>query len=397
MARTANTWNKSPGIGAYLSVANLCRTLSPSEVRDALEKSGKGTQRRRDLPAEAVVYYVIAMALFMHVNLREVLYCLMEGLRMIGGVQLKVTGKSGISQARTRIGAEPLRRLYEQHVQPVAAPDTKGAWYRDKRLVSLDGSTLDIPDEPLNRKMFGGPTTFNEMSPFPQIRFVCLAEIGTHVLFAGKMADYKTNEVRLAHNVISRLTPEMLCLADRGFASYALWKQAIATGADLLWRTRVDILLPVEHLLPDGSYLSHLFTYRSKRLHEAPLPVRVIEYRIEGVKGCEEVTYRLITTLLDHALYPAEELAALYQQRWEIETAFDELKTHLRGGRLCLRSKTPELIRQEFYGLMLAHFVVRGLMYEAAHKAQIDPDVVSFTHSLRVIRRKLPLLPAISP
>lgn len=397
MARTASSWKQAPGVGTYLSIANLCRTIGPREVEEALEKSSKATRRRRDLPAEAVVYYVIAMALFMHVNLREVLFCLMEGLRMVRGVELKVTGKSGISQARTRIGAEPLRRLYEAHVQPIAKANTKGAWYAGKRLVSLDGSTLDIPDESENRETFGIPTTFNDLSPFPQIRFVCLAEVGTHVLFGAQMGGYKSSEITLAREVLPRLSPGMLCLADRGFFNHSLWKEALATGADLLWRARVDHQLPVDRVLPDGSYLSHFMTYRSKRLREKALVVRVVEYRIEGVEGSEECTYRLVTTLLDHKKCPAEDLAKLYQQRWEVETAFDELKTHLRGGRVCLRSKTPELIRQEFYGLMLAHFTVRGLMHEAAQKAKVDPDVLSFTHSLRVIRRKLTTLSAISP
>jgi hypothetical protein len=397
MARTHSTWDKSPGISAYLGIANICRTLDPAAVNAALEQSGKGTKRQRDLPAEAVVYFVIAMALYMHVNLREVLFCLMEGLRMVRGLNIKIAGKSGISQARTRIGAEPLRRLYEQLVHPIATQKTKGAWSLGRRLVSIDGSTFDIPDESDNRAVYKGPTTFNDASPFPQIRFVCLAEIGTRVLFAAKMAGYHIGEVTLAHDVIKSLQPDMLCLADRGFFSYALWKEAREMGADLLWRVRADIRLPVEKVLPDGSYLSFMSTYRSKRDKESPIPVRVVEYCIAGIDGNENAVYRLATSLLDPIHAPAEELARLYQQRWEIETAFDELKTHLRGARICLRSKTPELVEQEFYGLMLAHFTVRGLMHEASLKADVDPDDLSFTHSLRVIRRKLPLVSGISP
>lgn len=397
MARTQSTWDKSPGVSAYLGVANICRTLDPVSVREALEKSGKCTKRHRDLPAEATVYFVVAMALYMHVNLREVLFCLMEGLRMVRGLDIKVAGKSGISQARTRIGAEPLRRLYEQHVRPIATPATKGAWYIGKRLVSIDGSTLDVPDEPGNRTHFNSPTTFNGASPFPQVRFVCLAEIGTRVLFAGKMSGYNTSEVVLARSVIEQLKPDMLCLADRGFIGHDLWKKASATGADLLWRARADIRLPVETVLPDGSYLSHLSSYRANRAKAAPIPVRVVEYRMDEAQNGENVVYRLVTTLRDYNQAPAAELANLYHQRWEIETAFDELKTHLRGKRICLRSKTPELVEQEFYGLMLAHFTVRGLMHEASRMADIDPDTLSFTHSLSVIRRNLPLIPVFSP
>lgn len=402
MARTQQNFRLGVGIGERISIANICRSLDAGAIQKALDVTGKGSLRKRDFPAEVVVYYVIAMALFMHVNLREVLFCLMEGLRLVRGVELKVTGKSGISQARSRIGAEPLRYLYEHHVKPLANKKTKGAWYHGRRLVSLDGSSLDLADEKENRKAFGGPTTggpaiYSDRCPFPQIRFVCLAEIGTHVLFAARMGEYRASELVLARDVIPALEPGMLCLADRGFTGFPLWKQASSTGADLLWRTRVDISLPVDHVLPDGSYLSHLSSYRSKRSREAALPVRVIEFCIEGVEGGEESKYRLVTTLHDHKLHPAEELAQLYQQRWEIETAFDELKTHLRGARMCLRSKTPELVRQEFYGLLLAHFAVRGLMHEAAQKANVDPDDLSFTHSLRVLRRTLPLGPALSP
>lgn len=189
----------------------------------------------------------------------------------------------------------------------------------------------------------------------------------------------------------------MLCLADRGFAGFPLWKQASSTGADLLWRTRNDRTVAVETILPDGSYLGRLRLRHAKAGQEESRLVRVIEYRIEGVEWSRNEHYRLMTTLLDSDEFPAEELAQLYQQRWEIETAFDELKTHLRGARMCLRSKTPELVRQEFYGLMLAHFAVRGLMHEAAQKANVDPDALSFTHSLRVLRRALPIAPALSP
>ncbi|MDD4616744.1 MAG: IS4 family transposase [Alphaproteobacteria bacterium] len=397
MPRTQNSWNKSPGISASLGLANIFRTFDPSIVDAALKKARKGTKRYRDFPAEAVVYFVIAMALYMHVNLREVLFCLIEGLRMVRGADIKITGKSGISQARTRIGAEPLRVLYEQTVQPIATRKTKGAWRFGKRLVSIDGSTLDVPDETENRRAYHGPTTFNDESPFPQIRFVCLAEIGTRVLFAAKMAGYPVGEVTLAHGVIKHLQPDMLCLADRGFFGYALWQEARKTGADLLWRMRADIRFPVEKVLPDGSYLSSMSTLRSKRNHEKPIPVRIVEYCIEGVEGAKKTSYRLATSLLDPDQAPAEDLAHLYQQRWEIETAFDEFKTHLRGSRLCLRSKTPELVEQEFFGLMLAHFTVRGLMHEASLKAKIDPDELSFTHSLRVIRRTLPLAAALPP
>jgi hypothetical protein len=398
MARTQQKFGLGIGIGERMGIANICRSLDAGAIQEALAVTGKRSLRKRDFPADVVIYYVIAMALFMHVNLREVLFCLMEGLRLVRGVELRITGKSGISQARSRIGSEPLRYLYEHHVKPLANKKTKGAWYHGRRLVSLDGSYLDLADEKENRQAFGAPTTYVDNCAFPQIRFVCLAEIGTHVLFAARMGEYLKSEQALAREVIPALSPGMLCLADRAFGGMPLWNQALATGADLLWRGRTDRHMAVDAILPDGTYMSRFRVQRPKEgQQEESEPVRVIEYFIEGVESSKDTMFRLITTLTDHEEFPAEELAQLYQQRWEIETAFDELKTHLRGARICLRSKTPELVRQEFYGLLLAHFAVRGLMHEAAQKANVDPDDLSFTHSLRVLRRTLPMGPAISP
>jgi hypothetical protein len=229
------------------------------------------------------------------------------------------------------------------------------------------------------------------------VRFVSLVENGTHVLFGTQMADYRTGEITLAKKVIPNLQADMLCLADRNFFGFDLWELAHATGADLLWRVRNNLRLPCDERLADGSYLSHIRpSWRSRGQEKPTVPVRVIEYRLEGVPGTGEI-YRLITTILEIHQAPAAELAALYHERWEIETAFDELKTHLRGRNIVLRSKTPELVRQEFYGLMMAHFAIRGLMHEAALKADIDPDHVSFVHAVRVIRRKLPHYVLIPP
>ncbi len=346
-----------------------------------------------------VVYYVVALALFMQVSYREVLRCLLEGLTWLLGPEqtVKVTGKSGISQARTRLGWKVLRQLYAEVVKPLAVEATQGAWYRSWRLVSLDGSTLVVADEQANRQAFGHPRNQRGAGAYPQIRFVALVENGTHVLFGAQVGGYRTSENTLAEAVVEGLQAGMLCLADRGFFSYALWKRARARGADLVWRLKKDLRFPVEQVLPDGSYLSRIPPPAGTRpAGDAAIPVRVIEYRLEGVEGAEP-SYRLLTTILDPGAAPAEELAALYHERWEIEGALDELKTHLRGAQIVLRSKTPDLVRQEFYGLLLAHFAVRGLMHEAALEAGEDPDRLSFLHAVRVVRRKLPLATLIPP
>jgi hypothetical protein len=399
MARSVASLPKGSRITDYISLGVMARTFSLEKVKSVLAVTGRSSMRERDLPAHVVVYYVIALALYMQSSYREVLRCLLEGIQwlMNPSIKIKVTGKSGISQARTRLGAEPLEKLHDDVVKPIAVESTKGAWYRNWRLVSLDGSTLDVADERVNAEAFGRPSTNQGQSAFPQLRFVSLVENGTHVLFGSRMGTYRTGEITLAKAVLPQLQPGMLCLADRGFYSYEMWKQAQTTKAELLWRIRKDLHLPCEKRLPDGSYVSQIYPSPQDRRHNTHgVTVRVIEYKLQDVPGSEPI-YRLLTTVLDHKQAPAPELAALYHERWEIETALDELKTHLRGARIVLRSKTPELVHQEFYGLLLAHFAIRGLMHEAALKVDEDPDHLSFTHAVRVIRRKIPLFCAIPP
>jgi hypothetical protein len=200
-----------------------------------------------------------------------------------------------------------------------------------------------------------------------------------------------------AQDVVPALRKGMLCLADRFFPSYKLWQAAARTGADLLWRTRQNARLDVDQRLPDGSYLSRIYASTSDRRHRRKgMVVRVIDYRLKDVKDADPI-YRLITTILDPSQAPAKELAALYHERWEIETALDELKTHLRGAQIVLRSKTPELVKQEFWGLLMAHYAIRGLMHEAALQADEDPDRLSFLHAVRVVQRRLPRYVATPP
>jgi hypothetical protein len=399
MSRTVAALPAGSRITDYVSLGVVAKTFPPDKIRGVLVATGKQSVRQRDLPAHVVIYYVIALALYMQSSYREVLRCLLEGIQWLlkPSATISVAGNSGISQARTRLGWEPLRQLHDEVVKPVAVAATKGAWYLEWRLVSLDGSTLDVADEKGNNEVFGRPASSRGESAYPQIRFVSLVENGTHVLFGSRMAGYATSETALAKTVLPSLSKGMLCLADRGFFGFEMWKQAVATGADLLWRVRKNILALCEKRLPDGSYLSRIYASdKDKQWGTDGIIVRVIEYRLEGVEGAESL-YRLATTILDHTLAPAAELAALYQERWEIETAFDELKTHLRGANIVLRSKTPDLVRQEFYGLLMAHFAIRGLMHEAALRADEDPDRLSFLHAVRVVRRKMALAGAIPP
>ena len=263
--------------------------------------------------------------------------------------------------------------------------------------MSLDGSTLEVADEKENEQAFGRPSASRGPSAYPQIRFVSLVENGTHMLFGRRLAHYATGEVALAQEVHGCLQKGMLCLADRNFFGFALWNRARATGADLLWRVKKNLRLRMEQRLPDGSYRSRLYASERDGRHQTNgVAVRVIDYPLQGIANAEPL-YRLVTTILDPTRGAAEELAVLYQERWGIETALDELKTHLRGAKIVLRSKTPELVRQEFYGLLLAPFAMRGLMHEAALKAGEDSDRLSFVHAVRVIPRKLPRDGAVPP
>jgi hypothetical protein len=399
MARTLAELPKGSRITDYISLGVVAKTFPLAGVKSVLAATGRDSIRQRDLPAHVVVYYVIALALYMQCSYREVLRCLLEGIQWLVNptVKIKVAGKSGISQARTRLGVEPLRRLHDEVVRPIAVEATKGAWYRGWRVVSLDGSTMDVADESANEEAFGRPGASRGHSAYPQLRFVSLVENGTHVLFGTQMGDYGTAEIALAKGAVGGLSEGMLCLADRHFFGFEFWNEARARGADLLWRIRNNLQLPCEKRLGDGSYLSRIYPSPRDRRHQANgVEVRVIDYRLEGVAGAQPI-YRLLSTILDPEQAPAQQLAALYHERWEIETALDELKTHLRGARIVLRSKTPDLVRQEFYGLLMAHFAIRGLIHEAALKADEDPDRLSFLHAVRVIRRKLPFFHAIPP
>jgi len=404
MARTPATLPGGTRITDHISVGVLTNAIPRSAINRVLAETNSASQRERQLPAHVVVYFVVAMTLLMNVSYREVLRWLLEGLNFLKlqghDMEVNVTGKSGISQARSRLGAAPMRQLCDELVQPIAVRNdehtTIGAWYKDWRLVSMDGSSFDLADTAANAEAFGYHKASRGESAFPKLRIVSLVENGTHVLFGSKIGSWGTSEAKLADRVVEHLEPGMLCMADRGFYSFSLWTKAKATGAELVWRMKSNRILPIHRRLPDGSCLSKVYPSTSDRKHDRNgVVVRLIEYRLDD--SDDDTVYRLITTILDPDLAPAEDLAALYHERWEIETAFDELKTHLRGSRITLRSKTPELVRQELYGFLLSFFAIRSLMHEAALQANEDADRLSFTHAVNVVRRKLILAGAFPP
>ena len=384
-----------------MSVMVLGKVFPLERVKKILAETKLESRRERLLPASLMVYYVIALALYMQVSYQAVLRVVFGAFNWSAQPedQVQIAAKSAIAKARARLGQEPFKQLYRQYAGPVATRETQGAFYRDWRVVSLDGSTLDVGDTAENAEKFGRPgVSRGEGSAFPKLRFCSLVENGTHVLFGAVPGPYHTGETTLAHEVVEHLKAGMLCLADRLFYGYALFTKAQGTGADLLWRAKGNLVLPCEERLSDGSYLSTVYpSTGDRRRSEGGTRVRIIEYRLTGEAATEETTYRLITTLLDEQRAPALELAALYAERWEIETALDEFKTHLRGRGIVLRSKTPEGVYQEFWGFMLAHHAVRSIMHDVALRADVDPDRLSFVHSLNSVRQVLPYFLVVPP
>ena len=399
MARAPARLPNGTRISDHVTLGVLTATIPAALIDAVLADTGRQSRRQRQLPARLMVYYVIALALYAQASYGEVLRCLLEGLRWLrlAGTDPDLTGKSAITRARTRLGADPLKQLFQRVACPCAEPGTPGAWYRGRRLVSLDGTTIDLPDAPALERRFGRPAAARGASGFPQLRLLTLTETGTHAIFAIAFDRYEASEVRLAPELLQRLQPGMLCLADRAFVGFDLWRTATAPGADLLWRVRRNQVLPCRQRLPDGSYLSRLYASpKHRRRDEGGMTVRAIDYRLAGVPDAEPL-YRLVTTLLDPAEAPAAELAALYHERWESEGAFAELKVSLPGERLMLRSRRADLAEQELYGLLLAHFALRRLMHEASRRAGCDPDTLSFLHAVRIVRRHLPFHAAFSP
>lgn len=399
MARTRVKLEESARLADYLSASVLVRVVPRAVVEEELARCGKTSQRERALPAYLVVYYVMALGLYMGVSYEQVLRCLLEGMRWLRRESgpLRVATKGAVSQARERLGFEVMQALAERCLRPLAQADTPGAFWRGRRIVALDGSTLELADEASNARAFGYPGSSRGTAAFPQLRFVGLVETGTHALFAVALERYAVGEQALAQRLMSKLQADMLCLADRGYVSYRLWQAGAGSGAMLLWRVRDNQRLPQIERYADGSFASALYpTTKARRQQREALAVRVIEYELRAANGAP-VRYRLMTNQLDATQAPAGELAQLYHERWEIESAFDELKTHLKGPRSALRSKTPALVKQEFYGLVLAHYAIRALMHEAARQVGLDSDRLSFTHAVRVVQRRLPSQGAFPP
>jgi Insertion element 4 transposase N-terminal/Transposase DDE domain len=386
----------------HISIGVLTRVFRPELVDAVVAETGRVERRQRLLPARVVVYYVLAMALFADASYEEVMRQLVEGLAWSSGWQRAwaVPDKSAIFKARQRLGPEPLELLFGAVALPLASESTRGAFYRGLRLMSLDGTCLDVADTPANEERFGRPGSSRREGggAFPQLRLVGLSESGTHAITGAALGPYTSSEQELADQLLGTLGPGMLCLADRGFYSFERFQKARQTGAQLLWRAKSNMVLPRERPLPDGSYLSTVYAFSDRHAHREGAQVRVVEYRIDdpGVPQAEQ-RYRLLCTIENPERAPASELAAIYSERWELEGTLDELKTHQRGPRVVLRSKQPDGVYQEAYGYLCTHYAIRRLMHDAALQADLDPDRLSFIRSLRAARRSTRSQPGFSP
>ena len=373
-----------------VSVGLLTRVFPPALVDEVIAGVGRTEQRRRALPARVVAYFAIGMALFSEGSYEDVFAQLTDGLSWASRWRESWVppSKSAIFQARVRLGFEAVEALFRRVARPLATAATPGAWLGGRRLVAIDGTCLDVADTPENSSFFGRPgVNKGERAAFPMARVVAVAECGTHAVFDAVVGAYAVSETVLARDVVGRLEPGMLLLADRSFYGYGLWQRATMTGADLLWRMRSTQRLDPIEIFADGSYLSRLYDQVLKRRGPGIL-VRVIDYTIDDGRT-NDTEYQLITTILDPADVSAQDLALAYAQRWELENTFDELKTHQRGPRAVLRSKSPDLVLQEIWGHLCCHYAIRTLMWEAAAHTGTDPDRVSFVAALRITRRSI--------
>ncbi len=389
-----------------ISVGVLTRVVPRHLVEEVVAYSGRKEQRSRLLPAHVVVYYVLALALFFGEAYEEVMRRLVGGLRFLKNWEKawKVPTTSAICQARARLGAAPIEELFHRVAVPLARPGTRGAWFRSWRVMAIDGVVLDIPDTPENNAEFEHSTGGKGESAFPVVRVVGLAECGTHAIVSAALGTWSTGEQTLVPQLLPDLEPDMLVLADRGLYSYRLFHAITDTGAAVVFRVSAKLILPVLQVYPDGSYRSVILDparqspirKRARKAggaeHEvlaaAGTPCRVVEYMIPNRGGSTE-TFCLVTSILDYAEAPAYELAALYHERWEFELTLDEIEIHQLGHGRVLRSKSPEMVKQEIWGILLAHYAIRHLMHEAADTADLDPDRLSFIESLRFIRRQI--------
>lgn len=390
------------GLSNALVLEALSRYVPPERLEAALARTGRREVRIRRLPAMAVLWLVIAIGLWGDLDIPAIWRQVAGTLRTLWLVAQgrRPPCKSALSQARTRLGARPLRQLFVATAEPAATAKTRGAFYRGMRLMLIDGQKLSVPDTPANARAFGKPSTTRYgqevLGGYPQVTTVRLVEAGTHLSVEALLKPAKAAEYPQAAALLKKVHPGDLVLWDRGYYGYSLLKDALDQGKQVLGRVSSQVVFEKVRTLPDGSYLADIYpSTQDKRHRTKALRVRVLEYTLDDPdRPGQGERHRLVTTLLDADPFPALELIVLYHQRWEIEIANDEIVTHQLARPVDLRSRTPCGVVQEFYGTLLAHNAVRALMLQAALRVDIDPRQLSFIHAVRVIRETIPLLRA---
>ena len=400
MARTKAVLGTGARLSDFMSASLLARVFPSESVSACLDKHGRSSQRLRSFPATAGVYYCMALSLYPEAAYEAVFSVVTSGLAWaVGQPGGQRVAKSSISALRAKIGFEPLQDLMDKHCVPLADPaGHPEAFFAGLRVVAMDGSNFELPDEVANVEAFGYPGSRTGQAGYPQAQCAVLVECATHAILGACVGAYRTEEFKLCKGLLPKLNASMLCLADRGFRGHSRWVAARATGAQLLWRASTTQLLAVQTLLPDNSFLSQLAPgagTRQARRHQA-VTVRVIDYELPNAAG-EMSAYRLITSLMDHEAAPAEQLARLYHERWQVEAVFDEMKTHLSRSRRVLRSKTPDLVRQEFYGWVMAHYAVRWLLHQGVSRHKLKHAEQSFIAHLNALRVNQPQSGAFPP
>ncbi len=404
MARTKKTFGALRP-SDLVAVASLVKIIPIATIRAVMTACSKKTIRKRKLTVEFLIYYVVFLSIFSSHSTSEVLKYILNAMSDVLPDDAPGSAcEAAISQGRTRLGDKVMHLLFKAICRPLADADKQEPWafYKGHRLVAIDGSEIDLQDEEAIRAEYhvsndGG----KNKHPCPKLRFAGLMEIGSRAIIDVEIAQPLDKngkkkkicakddaEVNLAAALLDRLTAGMLILGDRLYPCCCYLQKIIIAGSNFLVRAREGMSLTPISYFKDGAYLAKLTSRPTSERDGCEMTVRVIDYQIFDKDRNVVGTGRLITSLLDAELYPAHELVVLYHERWEIEIGYDELKTHILGGSMAeLRSKTPALARQEFWGWLLAHYVVRKTIHEAAEMSARDPDSISFTGTIEIIRR----------
>lgn len=370
------------------AVGVLARTFPVELVDRVIDQFWVREQRVRQLPARLVFYLVLVLCLFPQESYRSAAKILMQAFGR--GVSARpVPTAAAIGNARRRLGADSVETIVRQVIQPVASPDTRGAWYREWRLVAFDGTTFTVPDTEENDAQFGRPGSGrgDGKGAYPQAQAACLVELGTHAVFDARLEPYRVSENTLIEEMFTSLCPGMLALADRGIYSFGRWTRAAATGADLLWRVSSNLILSPVEILADGSYIAAITPPRKTGM--TPIRVRVVEYKLPDVTDGKDELYRLVTTIQDPTAAAAKDLAVLYHERWDIEGFFKQIKCVQLNADRVFRSKSPDGVRQEFWAHLGVHYATMRIVADAAHQSNLDPDRISHKNTVRIIRSRI--------